>query len=104
MRDNTSTEYIRHVVCWHLLQPIVVALTYWRHSADAESRSCGWEAELIQYCVGPCRINHCNITAGGRTRNYPHRTLAEKDRYGVWKDEWHEKTCPWVALNMVIRV
>lgn len=73
-----------------MLLPIVLTLTYRRHSTDAECRSCGREAELIQYCVGPCWINHSNITAGGRTRNYPHRTLAEKDGYGVWKDEWHE--------------
>lgn len=99
--DNTSTEYIRQVVCRQLLQPIVLALTYGRHSTDAEGRSCGREAELIQYCVGPCWINHCNITAGGRARNYPHRTLAERDGYGVWKDEWRETTCPWEVLVMV---
>lgn len=99
--DNTCSEYIRHVVYRQLLQPIVLALTYGRHSTDAEGRGCWREAELIQYCVGPCWINHCNITAGCRARNYPNRTLAEKSGYEVWKDEWHETTCPWAVLVMV---
>lgn len=70
-----------------LLQAILLALTYRRDSTDAEGRSCGREAELIQDGVGPRRINHCDITARGRARNYPHRTLAERDGQGVWKDE-----------------
>ena len=81
--------------------PIVLALTYRRHSTEAEGRSSGREAELIQYWVGPCWIDHCNITAGGRARNYPHRTLAERDGYGVWKDEWRDTTCPWAVLVTV---
>lgn len=86
------TEHIREFVFRQLLQPFVPALTYRRHSTDAEGRSCRREAELIQNPVGPCRVNHCNIAAEGRARNYPHRTLAERDGYGVWKDEWHETT------------
>lgn len=99
--DNTCSEYIRHVACWQPLQPIILALTYGRHSTDAQGRSCGREVELIQYCVGPSWVNHCNITAGCRARNYPHRTLAEKEGYGVWRDEWHETTCTWEVLVMV---
>lgn len=86
--DNTSVvqNTFQNEVIWGL-QPIIFTLTYGGHSTDAESRSWGREAELIQYCVGPCRIDHCNIAAEGRARNDPHRTLAEKDGYGVWKDE-----------------
>ena len=58
-----------------LLQLSIAALTYWRHSTDAESWSRGGEAELIQYRVRPCRINHCNVTVAGGARDHPHRTL-----------------------------
>lgn len=93
-----GTEYIGQVDSRQPLQPVGLALTYGRHSTCAEGRSCRREAELIQYCVGPCWINHCNFTAEGRARNYPHWTLAEKDGYGVWKHEWHETMCPWAVL------
>lgn len=102
--DNTSLvqNTLQNEVIWgRLLQPIILTLTYGRHSTDAESRSWGREAELIQYCVGPCRIDHCNIAAEGRARNDPHRTLAEKDGYGVWKDEWHKRMRPRETLVMV---
>lgn len=78
---------------------LVLALTYGRYSTDAEGRRCGREGELIQYCVGPSWINHCNVTAGGRARNYPHRTLTEKVEYDVWRDDWHETTCSWVVVS-----
>lgn len=68
------------------MQLIILALTCGRHSTYAESRSCGREAELVQQSVGPCRINHCNIAVEGRARNYPHRTLTEKNGYAVARE------------------
>lgn len=75
-----------------LLQLSTAALTYWRHSTDAESWSRGREAELVQYCVGPCWINHCNVAVAGGAGDHPHRTLTQKERHGVRKDEQHEMT------------
>lgn len=77
-----------------LLQPVLVTLTYRRHSTDTKSRSSGREAELIQYCVGPRWIDHGDVAVEGRARHYPHRTLAERDGHGVYEDERHETTCP----------
>lgn len=74
------------------LQRNMAALTYWRHSADAESRGCWGEAELVQYCVGPCRINHRNIAVAGGAGDHPHRTLRQKDGHGVRKDKRSETT------------
>lgn len=107
-QNKTRNAVSRETFDFRCFVPILLALTYWRHCTDAECRSCGWEAELIQYCVGPCWINHCNFTAGGRTRNYPHRTLTEKDEHGVLKEECHENKSQgsvsygWMALYVVI--
>lgn len=72
------------------------ALTYWRHSTDAESWSRGREAELVQYCVGPCWINHYNVAVAGGARDHPHITLTQKKRHGeTWSTErpvaWNDK-------------
>lgn len=90
------TEYMteNQVHTGLLLQPVLVTLTYRRHSTDTKSRSSGREAELIQYCVGPRWIDHGDIAAEGRARHYPHRTLAERDGHGVCEDERHGTTCP----------
>lgn len=92
---NKYREYIMQVSSRQLLLVALmfVALTHGRHGTDAESRRGGRETELIQYCIGPCWINHCDVTAGGRARNYPHRALAEKEGYGNGKDDWHDPTC-----------
>lgn len=58
-------------------------LTRGRDGTDAEGRRGGREAELIQNCIGPRRINHRDITAGGGARNHPHRTLQQRRRLGV---------------------
>lgn len=63
-----------------LIIRVVLALTYRRYSTDAKGGRCGRESKLIQYCVGPSWINHCNFTAGGWSRNYPHRTLMGEGR------------------------
>lgn len=60
------------------------ALTYWRHSTDAESWSRGREAELVQYCVGPCWINHCNVAVAGGAGHHPHTTLTEGETAFVY--------------------
>lgn len=65
-----------------LLQLSIAALTYWRHSTDAESWSRGREAELVQYCVGPCWIDHCDVAVAGGAGDHPHRTLTQKERHG----------------------
>lgn len=73
------------------LQPFNARLTCGAYSTDAEGRGCGREAELIQYCVGPCWVNHRDFTAGGRTRNNPHRTLIGQgwqnvETWAAWAD------------------
>lgn len=69
------------------MQLSIAALTYWRHSTDAESRSRGREAELVQHCVWPCWINHCNVAVACGAGDHPHRTLTQKERHGVRKGE-----------------
>lgn len=55
--------------------PTVAALTYGGHGADAESRSCGGEAELVQDGVGAGRIDHCDVAVAGGAGDHPHRAL-----------------------------
>lgn len=61
-------------------QPNDAGLTYGGHGTDAEDGGSGREAEMVQYCVGPCWVNHCDFTAGCRTRNNPNRTLSRAGR------------------------
>lgn len=58
----------------------VAALTYWRHSADAESWSCWREAELVQDRVGPRRIDHRDVAVAGGAGHHPHGTLRGEPR------------------------
>lgn len=73
----------------------IAAPTYWRHSTDAESWSRWREAELVQYCVGPCRIDHRDVAVAGGAGHHPHRTLRGKRRCAGRKGKWSETTSRW---------
>lgn len=65
---------------WKIQRAAAAALTYWGHSTDAESWSCWREAELVQYCVGPGRIDHRDAAVAGGAGHHPHGTLRGKHR------------------------
>jgi hypothetical protein len=71
--------------------PVTFSLTSRGHSTDAEGRWGRGQAELVQHCVGACRVDHCDFTGGAQARHEPHRALTEEeDGQGGWK---HDITC-----------
>lgn len=62
-------------------------LTSGGDSTNAQSWRGGWEAELVQDGIGPCRVNHSDVTAGCRSSDGPDRTLRWEGVWNVYESE-----------------
>ena len=61
--------------------PETLSLTSRGHGTDTEGRRGRGQAELVQHCVGTCRVNHCDFTGGAQARHEPHRALTGEGRW-----------------------
>lgn len=64
-------------------------LTSRRYSTNAQSWRGGRKAELIQDGIGPCWVNHCDITTGGGSSDRPDRTLRLGGAWNLYENECH---------------